>query len=326
MARASGTSTATVSLALHNKAGVSARTRARILRVAAELKYQPDQRASLLRRQRSHLIGVVFSFGQDFHALLVDGIYQATSQVGYEVILSGVTHARSEADAVHSVLADRCEGFILLGPRSSSGELADLFERGPVVTIGVEVSPQIDSVLTSEDAGADLAVGHLAELGHRDIWLIDGGSEPAAVERRRSFLGAFARHGLPAPRTVLTGGSEMDDGAGAAIRLLASGAGDLPTALLCHNDLVAIGAILVLRAHGVRVPQDISVVGYDDNRIASLEGIRLTSVHQDPRELASQAAVRLIDRIEGRGGVPGRIELGAWLEARDTTAPPSPVR
>lgn len=324
LARAAGVSTATVSLSLRNKDGVNSETRAHVLKVAAAMDYQLDERASRLRRNRSNLLGVVLDLRQEFHVLLADGIYAAVVGTGFDLTLSGITDSRSEEQAIRAVMADRCEGFLLVGSRQLPDAFEPLSARGPVVTIGRELAEDVDSVSTSSSVGARLAVDHLVGLGHSRIGIIDGGQDPSAAVRRKAVRGALAAHNLR-PATLVTGGSEPHDGERAAAQVLRGK--NHPTALVCHNDHVAIGALLALRAAGIGIPGDISIVGYDDNRMASLTGIALTTVRQDPGELARLAVTRLLGRIEGDEPADRRIELDPTLQVRDTTGPPpDPVR
>src|SRR5690242_12292014 len=130
-----GVSVALVSIVLRDAPGASTSTRARVRKVAEELGYRPDSRARLLRRTRSRLIGVVFGVQHPFHGDLVNGLYAAADAAGYELALSAVTGDRDERRAVGSLLQDRCEALLLLGPRLPAAELGDLAARLPVVVV-----------------------------------------------------------------------------------------------------------------------------------------------------------------------------------------------
>ncbi|WP_369135187.1 LacI family DNA-binding transcriptional regulator [Modestobacter sp. I12A-02662] len=318
VAARAGVSTALVSIVLRDAPGASAATRERVRQVAAEIGYRPDSRARLLRSSRSRLLGVVFGVQHAFHGDLVSGLYAAAERVGYELALSAVTPGRDERRAVAGLLQDRCEALVLLGPSSPTAALADLATRLPVVVVARPVrSTAVDVVRTADDEGMHLAVEHLLALGHRDVVHVDGGRAPGAAERRRGYREAVRRAGLPA-RTV-PGGLAEDDGAAAARALLA---GPLPTAVTVFNDRCALGVVDVLRRAGGSVPGDVSVVGYDDSRIARLTSVDLTSVAQDVEQLTTLAVTRAVERLDGVPVARRDLVVPPRLVVRSSTAPP----
>jgi DNA-binding LacI/PurR family transcriptional regulator len=318
VAARAGVSTALVSIVMRDAPGASTATRERVRRAAAEIGYRPDSRARLLRSSRSRLLGVVFGVQQDFHGDLVSGLYAAADRVGYELALSAVTPGRDEQRAVGSLLQDRCEALVLLGPQSPTAALADLATRLPVVVVARPVrSSAVDVVRTADDEGARLAVEHLLALGHRDVVHVDGGRAPGAAERRRGYREALRAHGLDAH--VLPGGPTEEDGAAAARRLLS---GPLPGAVTVFNDRCALGLLDVLRRAGRTVPGDVSVVGYDDSRIARLSSVDLTSVAQDVEQLTTLAVGRALERLDGTPVRQRELVVPPRLVVRTTTAPP----
>ena len=219
VAARAGVSTAAVSIVIRGVAGASPATRERVLAAAEELGYRPDARARLLRSGRSRLLGVVFGVQHAFHGDLVSGLYQAADRIGYELALSATTPARDERRAVGSLLQDRCEALLLLGPQLPTADLAELAARLPVVVVARAVRDRtVDVVRTADDEGLRQAVDHLAGLGHRRIAHIDGGRAPGAAERRRGYRQAMQRHGLAAEIRIVPGGLTEDDGAAAARR------------------------------------------------------------------------------------------------------------
>jgi DNA-binding LacI/PurR family transcriptional regulator len=317
VAARAGVSTALVSIVMRDAPGASTATRDRVRRAAAEIGYRPDSRARLLRSSRSRLLGVVFGVQQDFHGDLVSGLYAAADRVGYELALSAVTPGRDEQRAVGSLLQDRCEALVLLGPQSPTAALADLATRLPVVVVARPVrSSAVDVVRTADDEGARLAVEHLLALGHRDVVHVDGGRAPGAAERRRGYREALRAHGLDAH--VLPGGPTEEDGAAAARRLLS---GPLPGAVTVFNDRCALGLLDVLRRAGRTVPGDVSVVGYDDSRIARLSSVDLTSVAQDVEQLTTLAVGRALERLDSTPVRQRELVVPPRLVVRTTTAP-----
>src|SRR5215207_796375 len=221
VAARAGVSVPLVSIVMRDAPGASAATRERVRRIAEELGYRPDSRARLLRSTRSRLLGVVFAVQHAFHGDLVSGLYTAADAADYELTLSAVTPGRDERRAVASLLQDRCEALILLGPHSPTSYLADLAARMPVVVIARAVRHRaVDVVRTDDAAGLHQAVDHLVDLGHTRITHIDGGRAPGAAERRRGYREALQRHGLADTSHILRGGLTEDDGAAAARALL----------------------------------------------------------------------------------------------------------
>jgi DNA-binding LacI/PurR family transcriptional regulator len=323
VAARAGVSTALVSIVMREAPGASAATRERVRAVADELGYRPDIRARLLRRSRSRLLGVVFGVQHAFHGDLVDGLYTAAERVGYELALSAVTPGRDERRAVASLLQDRCEALVLLGPQASTAQLAELAARLPVVVVARAVRHRAVDVVRTDDAqGIAQAVDHLAGLGHRRIAHVDGGRAAGAAERRRGYAEALHRLGLGRHALVVPGGLGEDDGADAARALLDLPPERRPTAVTVFNDRCATGVLDVLRAHGVAVPAALSVVGYDDSRLARLSHIDLTTIAQDAATMTELAVARAVARLDGT--VTGEREqvVAPHLVVRGTTAPP----
>jgi DNA-binding LacI/PurR family transcriptional regulator len=318
VAARAGVSTALVSIVMRDVPGASAATRRRVLAVAEELGYHPDARARLLRSGRSKLLGVVFGVQNPYHGDLVTGLYDAAEKIGYELTLSAVTPHRDEEHAVGGLLQDRCEALILIGPLSPSAALAKIAARLPVVVLARSVRNRaVDTVRTDDGQGLRQAVDHLVGLGHRRIAHIDGGAMLGSADRRRGFLEAMAEHGLERQAQVLAGGMSEEDGARVARELLA----DPPTAVSVFNDRSATGVLDVLHRSGLRVPEDISVVGYDDERVARLAHIDLTTVAQDTAAMTMLAAARAVDRIEGVPVQERELVIPPRLVVRGTTGP-----
>jgi len=318
-------SRALVSIVIRGAPGASEQTRERVLQAAAELDYRPDSRARLLSRNRSHLLGVVFGVQQPFHGDLVEGIYLAAERAGYEVALSAVTPSRDEHRAVETLLDDRCEALILLGPQTPARQLAALARRLPVIVMARPVrEPAVDVVRTNDDQGLRLAVDHLVALGHRRIVHIDGGRAPGTADRRRGYRTAMRRHGLAENIRILAGGLTEESGAAAARLLLQDPV--RPSAAAVFNDRCAIGVLDTLLRGGVTVPGDVSLVGYDDSRLARLSTVNLTTVGQDARTMADLAVTRAVGRLTGQQITEREMIIPPSLVVRGTTAPPAEPR
>lgn len=323
VARVAGVSTALVSIVMRGVPGASSANRDRVMQVAKDLGYVPDARARVLRQGRSHLLGVMFGIQEPFHADLVEGIYAAAEPAGYDVVLSAVAATRREARAVDTLIADRCEALILLGPQSPKPYLTDLANLRPVVVVARSLGePMLEVVRTDDMEGIRLAVDHLAELGHERITHIDGDGAPGAAQRRRGYRTAMRRLRLDAHIDIRQGGLTEDSGAKATAALLESGT--LPTGILAFNDRCAVGVLDTLMRAGVKIPEHVSVVGFDDTHLAGFSHIDLTTVRQDAKVMARMAVQRAIQRLtEPAGRTPNQghdIVIPPTLVVRGTSA------
>jgi DNA-binding LacI/PurR family transcriptional regulator len=320
-----GVSRTLVSFVLSGKPGASEETRRRVLEVAEEIGYRPDSAAQLLARGRSRTIGVLMDVRQPFQAEMVTDVYPAAESVGYDVLLTANLPDRDEAESIESLLSHRCGGLILLGPTSEHVELQRIAERVPTVVVGVDVGRRpvrgMSSVRTADARGIRQAVDYLVELGHRDITHVDGGGGPGSAERRRAYRAAMRGHGLEAAARVIAGAHTEEAGAHAAHAILAES--PLPTAILASNDRCALGLLDVFTRSGVRVPSELSLIGFDDSRLSDYPLIDLTTVHQDATGLAKHAvrlAVRMME--DENGDLHDDVVLEPQLVVRGTTGSP----
>jgi DNA-binding LacI/PurR family transcriptional regulator len=189
-----------------------------------------------------------------------------------------------------------------------------------VVVVGRRIAGGVLDVVRSADhAGVGLAVDHLAELGHRDIAYVDGGTGTIAADRRRGYKTAMRRHGLLDRVTLVPGDHTEGSGAQAAQTFLNTKS---PTAVITFNDRCALGLLDALSRGGVEIPGTMSVVGYDDSPSAQLAYINLTSVGQDAPHQAQQAVAAAVERLDYGRRVPREVVLTPRLVVRGTTAPP----
>jgi DNA-binding LacI/PurR family transcriptional regulator len=320
VAAAIGMSTSSVSLALSERPGPSEETRRRAREAAARLGYRPDRTASLLARRRTRLLGVMLDIRSPFHAELVEDLHRAGEGRGYELVLSTVTAERDERRAIETLLDFRCEALILLGPTGSISRQGLLGDQLPVVVIGKQTGAGIDVVHAADDLGVAQAVGHLIELGHRDIVFIDGGKGPIAALRRRGYRTAMQSHDLRGSVRIIPGGHDERAGAQAGRVLLDSG--KLPTAVVASNDMCAVGLQDTFSRAGIGVPEDVSLVGYDNSTLTRLAHIDLTSVDQDAAQLAAHAVEAAADRLENGRSTAQKFVLTPHLVVRGSTAAP----
>ncbi|TVT06564.1 LacI family transcriptional regulator [Amycolatopsis bartoniae] len=317
-----GVSRALVSLVFRDQPGASRQTRDRVFAAARELGYRPDNAARLLARSRSGVLGVMLTVRNLFHADLVEAIYPAAEQQGYEILLSAALPERGERRAVEALLGHRCEGLILLGGELDPEYVRELGEHTPTVMVGRRYpGAGVDSVHVAEAKGVRQVVDHLVRLGHRSIAHLDGGTEAGAAERRRAYLAAMRRHGLGGHIRVLPGDHTEDSGIQAA-RALLSDPGDLPTAVFASNDRSGVGFLDALWRAGLQVPRDLSVVGFDDSHLAQLSHIDLTSVSQDTERQGQLAVRAVVERLADPALPPRELVSQPKLVVRGTTAAP----
>ncbi|MFK0040141.1 LacI family DNA-binding transcriptional regulator [Paenarthrobacter sp. NPDC090517] len=314
VAEAAGVSRALVSIVMRDAPGAAESTRQRVLEAARQLGYRADSRARLLRSSRTKLLGLIFSSSQPFHAEIVDAAYAEASARGYEIALSAVANGRPEARAIETLLDVGAEALIIIAPTLSVDDLALHARQVPVVSLlRDDVGDLVDSVSSDDHAGIAIAVDHLVSLGHRRIIHVDGGAAVSSDKRRETYCTEMMRHGLQP--VVVPGGPGEEDGMGAGQILQAN----LPTAVIAFNDRSALGIMESFRATGIRIPEDISVLGYDDSHFAKLSFVQLSSVSQDAPLLAASAVGRAVDRIEGAKS-PGSVVRTPHLVLRKTTA------
>ncbi len=315
VAEAAGVSRALVSIVMRDAPGASEATRLKVQQAAKELGYRPDSRARLLRSSRTRLLGVSFSTSHPFHAEIVDAAYAGATLRGYDIALSAVANGRPESRAVESLLDLGCEALIMISPALGEDELAGYAARLPVVSLlRDDVGESLDSVSSDDDAGIRIALEYLTSLGHQRVAHVDGGDAVSSPQRREAFQAEMASRGLES--RVISGGATEEDGLRAGRELL----DDLPTAVVAFNDRCALGIWESFRAAGLRVPEDVSVLGYDDSQFARLSYVQLSSVSQDAPLLARAAVDRAIDRLEG-STPPAHLVRTPHLVIRSTTGP-----
>ncbi|QHO91584.1 LacI family transcriptional regulator [Actinomyces sp. 432] len=313
-----GRSVSTVSAALNGAPGVAAATREEILRVADEMGYVADPRARLLRRSHSGLIGAGFAVGQAFQGLIVDGLYRACADLEHSLALAAVTAHRDGVAGVRALLADHCEGLVLVDPAIPDHELGRAGARvRTVVVCQTTAVAGIDEVRSRDDVGITALIEHLVATGRRRIVYLDGGAQSASALRAAAYRAAMAAHGLADEVRVVPGGADEDAGARGAAALA-----ELPEALVCFNDHAAVGALMELRRRGVRVPQDVAVCGYDGIPVTAATAFDLTTVRQDAALIAEVAVRTLLARVHPElagvpaGQVPGALPAGVIREPR----------
>ena len=323
VARRAGVSKSLVSLVMRGADHVSPERRQAVNKAAAELGYRPNAMARSLVQRRTHLVGVMVSdLHNPFFADVVAGIQEQAARTGYKVLVnSGNRAAAREADAMETLLQLRADGIILGSPVLDDEVIARASREVPIVLVGREAhGPAVDSVTNDDRAGAEVAVEHCVSLGHRRIAHIDGGHGAGAPARRHGYEAAMKRLGLGDLVSVVSGTYTEEGGHTGCLLLLAQK--PRPTAIFAANDLAAIGALNAIEESGLKVPDDISLVGYDNTSLAALRHISLTTIHQPRLEMGQLALSTLLERIDQDREEPRRVVLSPSLVVRASTAPP----
>jgi DNA-binding LacI/PurR family transcriptional regulator len=322
-----GVSVATVSYVVNGTRRVSAGTRSRVERAIAELGFEPNSAARGLKRHRAASIGLVVpDLLNQFFATLVAGLEAAAAERDVLVVLCS-TDASPEREAQYTRLlrGRRVDGVVYLtGTGLPPASLVELAADEPVVFVD-ERLPGVDVPFVGVDnrSGARDLMGAVLDAGHQRIGIVGGPSALWTAEQRLAgYREALAGAGIDPDAVPLIAGDYREaSGRDAAARLL--DAPEAPTAIVAANDLMAIGALTCARERGLRIPEDISIAGFDDIPLSRLLEPGLTTVRQPAWDLGREAAELLFARIDDPGGAPRRVELPAELVLRDSVAPPS---
>ena len=323
VAARAGVSRALVSMVMRDSPRVSAGKRDAVRRAATELGYRPNVNAALLARHRTMILGVVVPdlLNPVFFQLLVQ-IELIAETFGYVVLPAlGDMSTIQERAAIDRFRGHRVDGIILIGTRLPVEEIQALSQQLPTATIGRRVAGVACTAVDSRLAGR-MATEHLLELGHRRIVHVDGGTNPGCASRRRGYIEAMRAAGLADSVQVVVGDGTEARGMAAARQLLTGG--EPPSAIFAANDLTALGVLAVARELEVRVPAELSVVGFDNTPLSAFQYVDLTSVSQPIDALAASAVQALMDRIAGVSKGAGRTILHPpTLRLRGSTAPAS---
>jgi LacI family transcriptional regulator len=334
LAERSGVSVATVSRVLNGYPDVRDETRRRVLALARELDYMPSAAARTLVTKRSNVIGVLLDTGAGhpdihhpfFQEVLV-GLKHGVGEAGFDLLLFATEHPGNGFETP-SVLRrakhHRVDGVALMGIDPRDPEMQKLIQsRIPCVAVDLDlVGPRTGYVMSDNVEGGRLAVRHLYELGHRRVATICGPtSTRPGVDRLLGYRAQIDRLRLPSPEGYEQDGDFYPESGYAAMQALLE-LDPPPTAVFAASDLMALGAIRAIQERGLAVPDDISIVGFDDIQLASLMHPSLTTVRQDKSGLGLAAADALVRMLEHPDTSPAVRAIPVELIARGSTGPP----
>jgi len=327
VAEKAGVSIGTVSRVLNNKSGVSEKTRQHVLDIVEESGYIPRRRLRLSTSMVTHL-GVLSRPMSEalpanpFYADVFDGIEQVCHEFHINLSFSSLDAANGYLRSLPALVNDeRISGIVMVGavPRQMIESVVASAQLPLVLVDNCFSQCPWDTVMTDNLRGMALATEFLTSQGHRHIALLGGPDHPSIVERRAGYEEMMQRHGL-APNVVPSAGLDIADGEQAVVELLRQA--PETTAIVCSNDSQAIGASRKLQALGYRVPDDFSLVGFDDINLARLTSPPLTTVRVDRRALGQIAMQLLLGRISAPERLATRAIVGVALVERASVCHP----
>ncbi|GIH02998.1 LacI family transcriptional regulator [Rhizocola hellebori] len=329
VAEKANVSTAAVSKVLRKAYGVSPAMDERVRAAMAELGYRPHTAARGMRGQ-TYTIGMMLPDIRNpfFHEIL-EGLSKQLDGTDYQVLIGpGGSESASQAHIMNAMIDRRMDALILVAPLGNRRDLEETAKSVPMVVIGRhDRSPDYDAVVDDDLMGAALVVDHLVELGHRRIAHIEhkitGRNHPTTLPqsvRAEGYRQAMKRNDLGSEIDIVASTYSEEGGYLAARELLARAV--RPTAIFAGADVAAIGVFNAVYEAGLRVPQDVSIVGYDNTSFAALGPISLTSVDQDGHAMGTNAARLVLERIESKRTRSVLLSTSPTLIRRRSTAPP----
>ncbi len=325
VARVAGVSQPTVSRALRDDPRLSEETRRRVFAAAAELQYVPSQRGRSLATRSAGQVGIVVSdLGNPFYLQVLDGLNHALRETDLRMLV--LTPDRDGAVPLERLVDGSLDGAILTTTMLDSTLPEALFQRGfPFVLLNREVdNAPGDVCVVDNHLGGSLAAEELIKLGHTQVAAMFGPSGTSTGRDRESgFRAGLAQAGIELPDDRWRRSPfDFTEGHRAALELLESG----PTALFCANDILALGAFNALHGRGIRIPRDVTLIGFDNVLLAGWETFQLTTVSQDIAGMVTAATDLLLTRVTAQPETqlpPRRVVLTPTLVRRKTHGPPA---
>lgn len=328
LAKKTGFSITTVSKALNNYKDVSEKTRAKILKAAAEMDYLPNAHAQSLSTKKSWAIGVMFSEANEvgmkhpFFNGIIESFRHATEEHGYDLIFASRNLRNRDMSYLEHFKHRAVDGIVVICSDRMDEQVQELMQSDiPIVVVDMD-SANCSVVYSDNTEGARMAVNYLYELGHRAIAHIAGDSSiDAGAARVKGYELAMQTLDLPIQPGYLVnaGFFSVEEGKQAMEKLLQLASP--PTAVFVAGDQMAIGAIEAVHEHGLRVPEDISIIGYDDIEMIKYITPKLTTIRQDTDEIGEAAAELLIEQMTAKERRTERRVIPVRLIERASCAP-----
>jgi LacI family repressor for deo operon, udp, cdd, tsx, nupC, and nupG len=329
VAKRAGVSTATISRVLSRPDVVAPDTRRKVLAAIDSLGFTPNAAAKNLRTLRTaKLLVTVPDISNPFFSLILQGIEDAAQREGYSVLVGDTQHDAGREEKYALMLRRKeADGLIFLGhrlPKEAATLVRSMLPAQAPVVNGCEFSPNlgIPSVHIDNATAASDAMEHLYRLGHRRIGIITGPLvSPLSRDRLAGATARAKKARAERDAIVMNGDFSIESGSVAAERLL--GRKEPPTAIFCFNDEMAMGVVQTARLRGLRIPHDLSVVGFDDIRFARYVDPPLTTVAQPMRQIGEGTVRLLVEILRGKGTPAESVTLPHMLVVRSSTAPPT---
>lgn len=330
IARRANVSTATVSRTINQSGSVKSETARKVWRAIDELNYYPNSHARTLVSGRSRLLGLIVSdITNPFFPELVRAFEALAVQHQYDLILTSTDYQTTRMTVcLRRMLERKVDGVAIMTSEMDVGLIKELSRRGvPLVFMDVgQVGPRMSHVSIDYGNGVKQAVAHLVGLGHKRLAFISGPLDlHSARTRRQAFLEGMREHKLPPDRKLIREGTHTAEGGQHAMSALLR-LGKRPTAIVASNDWTAIGALRAIHAAGLRVPEDISVVGFDDIPLVSYTTPPLTTVRMSAADVGATAFQALFSLIGGERLEGDTYQVATRLIVRDSTAKPAARR
>ena len=326
IARRANVSTATVSRTLNQSGPVKAATARKVWRAVTALNYYPNSHARTLVSGRSRLIGLIVSdITNPFFPELVRTFEDLAAQKHYDLLLTSTNYDTSRmATCLRRMLERKVDGVAIMTSEMDLGLIKELSKRNvPIVFMDVgQMGPLMSHVSIDYGHGIRQAVDHVVELGHRHIGFITGPLDlHSARTRRQSFVDGLRDHKIPLERRYIREGTHTAEGGEKAMKELLK-LSKVPTAVVCSNDWTAIGALHAIHAAGLRVPEDISLAGFDDIPLTSYTTPALTTVRMSAKDVVATAFQALFSLI-GEEHLEGDVyQIPTKLVVRESTTKP----
>ena len=325
IAKLAGVSTATVSRVVNNYAGVSEKTKKKVMKVIRENMYVHNMSARNLRSANSKTIGFLISnFSNPFFIVIYEGLEAVCRSRGYSILIGNTNEdVEQERKAIDHLLSHRVDGIVASFVNPSQYTLDRLNSLNTKVLMldrkidGLDT----DTITIDNIGGAQTQVSYLMELGHRDIAVIHGSTNNSPGEERLKgyYLGMEAGGAKVNPGYVIDGDFTEERAYNATIQLMSLS--PRPTAVAVHNNLMCMGAYKALIDLNIKIPQDVSLIGFDDFDLASYLPPGITLISRPIKEMGILAAETLLDRIESKGAEElKKVEFPSKLKVRGSCA------